>query len=213
VKATLALVLAVLLVTAACSSKSGGGYTAPAAPNPTSGAAPWPAPRNPLVLAKRAGVELQLKESFTFHIHAHLDIYVNGRPVTVPAGLGIDIHDPGVKHGKVPGDGESYGGISLCRHPCISPLHTHQADGIVHVESPAKQDYRLGRFFTEWNVRLDASCIGGYCEPDAKFAAFVNGKRRTGNPAEILFSDHEEIAIVIGSPPAEIPVSYTTPEA
>src|SRR5438445_11145890 len=100
--------LLVLAFVGACASKSGtagSSSTAPRAPRPSTGAAPWLAPPNPLDLARRTGLELQRKESFTFHIHAHLDIYINGEPVTVPGGLGIDIHDPGVRHAKLPGGG------------------------------------------------------------------------------------------------------------
>jgi hypothetical protein len=119
----------------------------------------------------------------------------------VPAGIGIEIRDPGVRHGR----GPSYGGISLCKKPCISPLHTHQADGVIHTEAPKRQTFRLGKFFAEWDVRLTSACVGGYCAPAAPIAVFVDGKRRTGNPSRIVLDDGEEIAIVIGTPPKEIP--------
>jgi hypothetical protein len=208
-------VVALLLVlTGACSAKpSGPAYSAPPAPRPATGAEPWPAPADALAFVRKAGLQPQLKESFTFHIHAHLDIYVNGRPVTVPAGMGINIHDPGVRHSTLPSGGDAYGGIQICSKPCISPLHTHQPDGIVHIEDDRRRDYRLGQFFAEWGVNLDPSCVGGYCEPGAKVAVFVDGKRHQGDPAGIVFENHEEIAVVIGSPPDEIPSTYTTPEA
>ena len=38
-------------------------------------------------------------------MHAHLDVFVNGKPVTVPAGIGINIHDPGVQSGTDPATG------------------------------------------------------------------------------------------------------------
>jgi hypothetical protein len=37
---------------------------------------------------------------------------------------------------------------------------------------------------------------------------FVDGKRQTGSPADIPLLDHDEIAIVIGAPPAQIPARY-----
>jgi hypothetical protein len=36
----------------------------------------------------------------------------------------------------------------------------------------------------------------------------VNGKRFTGNPADIVLADRQEIAIVIGTPPATIPSEF-----
>ena len=140
--------LLLLLLAASCSTKSKvtPAYSAPAAPAPATGAAPWPRPGDTLSRAAREGLTPQRKESFTFHIHSHLDIFVNGRSMTVPSGLGIDIHDPGVRNGPEPGGGLSYGGISLCAKPCISPLHTHDMSGVVHVESGEKKDYTLGYF-------------------------------------------------------------------
>jgi hypothetical protein len=212
-KASRVLLLAALLA-AGCSAKAKvtPTYTAPAAPRPAAGAAPWPAPSDPLVRARAAGLVAARKESFVYHIHAHLSVFVNGSSVVVPSGLGIDIHDPGVKHAPLQGGGTGYGGISLCAKACISPLHTHDLSGVVHVEATEKHDFKLGQFFTEWGVRLDSSCVGGYCAPAAKIATFVNGKQQQGNPADIVFTNHEEIAIVIGTPPPQIPATYTIPD-
>jgi len=187
-------------------------YSAPDAPRPATGAAPWARPTDTLARAARAGLVAQRKESFAFHIHSHLDVFVNGRSVTVPPGLGIDITDPGVHSGPVPGGGVSYGGISLCARPCISPLHTHDPSGVVHVEAPQKHDYTLGQFFAVWGVRLDDTCVGGYCGPGAKAAVFVDGKRHEGSPAGLVFSDRTEIAVVIGTPPPQIPATFGSPD-
>ena len=53
--------------------------------------------------------------------------------IAVPAGIGIDIADPDVRRFEDPT--APYGGIKGCRKPCISPLHTHDASGIIHTES------------------------------------------------------------------------------
>jgi hypothetical protein len=196
-------------VLAACSHPASlsPGYTAPPAPTPSVAAAPWPAPSDPLGLARSAGLVPDVREYFTFHVHAHLDVFVNGSPVLVPAGIGINIDDPAVHHASTP-YGPGYGGITMCAQPCISPLHTHQGDGVIHTEAREKQPFRLGQFFTEWDVRLDSSCVGGYCRPAGAIAVFVDGKRYTGNPADIVLADHEEIAIVIGSPPSTVPARF-----
>lgn len=180
---------------------------APAAPAPATGAVPWPAPPDPLDRTADAGLTPTTHEFLQIHRHAHLDVFVNGEPVTVPPGIGIDITDPGVK--TTPSDaGDTYGGIEECDDPCISPLHTHDYTGVLHTESTESRLNTLGEFFTEWGVRLDDGCVGGYCTPEASIQVFVDGDRFEGDPATIELSDQKEIAIVIGSPPATIPGSF-----
>jgi hypothetical protein len=158
-------------------------------------------------LARQAGLVPGTQEFFTYHVHAHLDIFVNGRPVRIPGGIGIDITDPGVHRGQADG-APSYGSIKRCPRPCISPLHTHDVTGVIHIEAPARTRFTLGQFFREWGVRLDGSCTGGYCQPGAKVVAFIDGKRHRGNPAAIALASHEEIALCIGTPPRSIPSTY-----
>lgn len=177
------------------------------APTPKTGAPPWPAPKDPIQLAKAAGLEPERFEHLTYHVHSHLDVFVNGKNVKVPAGIGIDIHDPAVQHGPLPDGSIAYGGIKRCRQPCISPLHTHADYGLIHTETSKPRPNTLGEFFVEWGVRLDRSCVGGYCKPDS-IVVYVNGKVFTGDPRTILLANHTEIAIVIGTPPAKIPKRF-----
>jgi hypothetical protein len=204
------------IVAAACNGGTGSserasarpmsGSTGPA-PQPASGAPPWPAPKHPLTKAEAAGLTPEPREFFGIHLHAHLRIFVNGEPVGVPAGIGIDVTDPAVRRFNVPG-GIGYGGIELCDAPCISPLHTHDFSGVLHTEAQENETNSLGQFFIEWNVRLDEHCVGGYCEPEAPISVFVDGDAYDGDPADIALEDRREIAIVIGSYPAEIPPAY-----
>ena len=183
--------------------------TTPAAPPapPAPGDLIWPAPGNPLELTLSAGLQPETKETFTFHVHAHLDVLIDGRPVLIPAGIGINVEDAGVKHGQWNG-GPTYGSISQCTQPCISPLHTHYESGVIHTESATNVPHRLGQFFTEWGVRLSSGCIDKYCEPATTIRVYVDGKRYTGNVAEIPLTNRKEIALVIGSPPKQIPSSF-----
>ncbi|HEY7693864.1 MAG TPA: hypothetical protein VH816_16120 [Gaiellaceae bacterium] len=181
-----------------------GAATAAGPARPAHGAAPWPAPADPLRLTRAAGLQPERKETLIHHVHAHLDVFVNGRRVVVPAGIGINVEDRGVKAFPLPDGSTAYGGIQLCAQPCISPLHTHDTSGILHTESASPVPNRLGQFFTEWGVRLGRDCVGGYCRPTS-IQFFVNGKRYDGSPRAILLTDHKEIAIVIGSPPGKIP--------
>lgn len=154
-----------------------------------------------------AGLRPETRETLNFHVHAHLDVFIDEKPVLVPAGIGINITDPAVKHGEWNG-GPTYGGITGCSQPCISPLHTHYASGVIHTESASSTPNRLGQFFTEWGVPVSRGCVGQYCKPATTINVYVNGERYSGNLADIPLTDQKEIAVVIGSPPKEIPSSF-----
>jgi hypothetical protein len=209
-------VAGLLLAAAACDGSTAGQTASPptqtqAATTPTSPAASakllWPAPPNPMDLARAAGLQPEPKEIFVNHVHAHLDVFIDGAPIQVPAGIGIAIDDPGVRRFDAPGGGFDYGGIELCVQPCISPLHTHDATGILHTESGTLEPNTLGQFFTEWGVALSATCVGEHCSPATPIAFYVNGVPWTQDPTLIELADRNEIAVVIGTPPAVIPTT------
>jgi hypothetical protein len=160
-------------------------------------------------LTRKAVLTPETHEFVFLHVHSHLDVFVNGEPVVVPAGIGIDIHNPAVRRFKATDGTTGYGGISPpCANVCISPLHTHFDDGILHTEAKRNQFNNLGEFFTEWNVRLNSRCVGGYCKPTAPITIYVEGDRYSGNPRAIQLEDLKEIAIVIGTPPAVVPTTF-----
>jgi hypothetical protein len=206
---------ACVLVLAVAGCGGGGKKSAPTttpsrpAPTPAEGAVPWPAPPDPMKLTRKAGLTPETHEFVFLHVHAHLDVFVNGEQMTVPAGIGIRIDDPAVHRFKAPDGTTGYGGISPpCGQPCISPLHTHFDDGVLHTETKQNQFNNLGEFFIEWNVRLDPKCVGGYCKPTAPISLYVDGDLYTGDPRQIELEDSREIAIVIGTPPQRIPSSF-----
>ena len=201
-------VAAALLLTgvaAACGSVAGS--AAPTAVPIQAGPATtvWPAPPDPMARAKAAGLVPETVEHLTYHVHAHLDVFLDARRVLVPAGIGIDTAHPDVHRFDEADGSVSWGGIQGCAQPCISPLHTHADYGILHTESATTTPNRLGQLFTEWGVTLSASCFGDFCAPATTIAIYVDGTAWTGDPTAIELSDHREIAIVIGTPPATIP--------
>jgi hypothetical protein len=186
--------LALLVVAlAACSSSSS---KSSAAKPPEGNNMPWPAPSNPLELAVKAGLVPEKSESLQYHVHSHIDAFIDGKPIVVPGGIGIDISSPDVEKGEIDGY-PAYGGIGRCAEDCISPLHTHDATGTIHTESATKKNNTFGQFLTEWNVTLPAG---------AKI--YVNGAEFTGDPKTIPLSNNKEIALVIGTPPASIPSTF-----
>jgi hypothetical protein len=182
--------------------------TVPAAATPATGAVPWPAPPDPMGQAKKAGLAGEPAERLQYHVHAHLDVFVNGRRTEVPAGLGIDTANPAVKQFPLDGGQVGYGLQAECTTPCISPLHTHDPSGIIHTESATAKPHVLGQFFTQWNVLLDQNCVGGYCKPQDAISVYVDGVASPGDPTDIELADGREIAIVIGTPPAIIPSTF-----
>jgi hypothetical protein len=195
-----------LLLLAAC----GGGSSSSVASMRSSAASDletpsWSLPADPMSIAREAGLKPDTKEYLTYHVHAHLDVFVDGHAVEIPGGIGIEITDPAVQQ-----FGSSYGGIPAegCEQPCISPIHTHDPDGVIHVEAPSEARFTLGQFFAELGVRLDASCVDEFCMPDVPVAIFVDGQRQSGDPADIVLRDGQEIAIVVGTPPERIPDAF-----
>jgi hypothetical protein len=208
----LAGLAALCLSSAACGGSSSSSVTSGSSSSSVSTAHPatganapsWPAPPDPLQLTVAAGLKPEPFETLIHHVHAHLDVFVNGAAVRVPAGIGINIHDPGVHSSPLADGTMAYGGIQRCAQPCISPLHTHDDSGILHTESSSPVPNRLGQFFIEWGVRLTPACVGSYCRPTS-IKVFVDGQPFAGDPRTIQLTDRKEIAVVIGIPPKTIP--------
>jgi hypothetical protein len=157
--------------------------------------------------ARQAGLVPEVNEHLTYHVHSHLDVFINGRKVRIPAGIGIDTHGSDVHEFPLPDGSVAYGGIRKCKQVCISPLHTHDDTGILHTETSAPEPNTLGEFFVEWHVKLSKTCIGTFCR-HVQF--WVNGKRYLGDPRKILLANKTEIAIVVGTPPKKIPSKFPT---
>jgi hypothetical protein len=157
------------------------------------GPAPWSADTADLGGRLRAiGLPpLSPIEGTAVHIHQHLDLYVDGRRVPVPAGIGIN---PAVG---------------------FAPLHTHDASGVIHVESPTVRSYTLGEFFAVWGVRFTPSCLGGYCAGGGRqLRTYVNGRPYQGDPTALTLEAHQELVVAFGTAsqlPSPIPSAYRFP--
>ncbi|HWF75420.1 MAG TPA: hypothetical protein VG186_18880 [Solirubrobacteraceae bacterium] len=137
------------------------------------------------------------QEQIAFHIHAHLTIFVNGTPRQIPYAIGITQPKPqSTPQGTFIGGGN-----------CFYWLHTHAADGIVHIESPVQRTYTLGNFFDVWGQPLGPRQVGSAKGP---VTAIYNGKLYDGNPRDIPLTAHAQIQLEVGRP-LVAPVAITFP--
>src|SRR4051794_6656947 len=103
-----------VLAVPGCGRDDNGGTVRSPAQAPTSDQGPaspaadasarWPAPPDPLERTVAAGLKPERKEFLIHHVHTHLDVFVDGKPITVPAGKGGNNHHP---------PGGRFGGASL----------------------------------------------------------------------------------------------------
>jgi hypothetical protein len=142
------------------------------------------------------GIQCAPLEQLAYHIHAHLQVYVNGQPRQLPAAIGI----LGLVVQQTPA-GPFYGASK-----CIYWLHTHTTDGIIHIESPTQRIYTLGDFFDEWHQPLAATQVAS---ASGKVTAFLNGKPWTGSLRSIPLNPHAQVQLDVGSPTvAYRPISF-----
>ena len=155
---------------------------------------PWSIPSKAAPYIAAAGLNALSHEVTNFHYHAHLDVFVNGQHVTVPALVGFVIA------GSV--------------ETALSSLHTHDTSGIIHIESATDTPYVLGQFLTEWGVRLARGELGGLVDGGGKsLRVYVDGKLFSGDPATIRLKKHDEIVLWYGptSQTPAVPTSYQFP--
>jgi hypothetical protein len=133
------------------------------------------------------GISCQTSEQTLFHIHAHLTVFVNGSARQIPAGIGI----PGAQATNTPQ------GPFIETGTCFYWLHTHAADGIIHIESPAQRTYTLGNFFDIWGQPLGPDQVG---PAKGHVVAIYNGQVYQGNPRDIPLNAHAQIQLQVGTP-------------
>jgi hypothetical protein len=148
---------------------------------------PWDLPKDPIPGIRAAGLTAGPMGTAE-HYHAHLDLFVDGEHVALPANVGIVGED-------------------------MTPIHTHDARGVIHVESRAKGEvYTLGQIFKQWGVALSAGQIGPLRTGGGKtLTTRIDGKPFTGDPASIVIKAHQQISLVYGTPnPSFTPPSSFT---
>ena len=134
------------------------------------------------------GIKCQGMEQMAFHVHAHLAVFVNGKARIIPYGIGIG----------PPLRGENTkAGSFVTQGSCFAWIHTHAADGIIHLEGPMKRTYTLGDFFDVWGQPLTANQVG---PARGHVTALFNGQYWDGDPRQIPMLRHAQIQLEVGKP-------------
>ncbi|HLJ68111.1 MAG TPA: hypothetical protein VKX16_12190 [Chloroflexota bacterium] len=135
------------------------------------------------------GIQCGQMEALAYHIHQYLELFDHGKPLNVPSEIGI----PG---------GES-------NATCYYWIHVHAATpNIIHVESPIQKTFTLGNFFDIWKSTKSTAQPPGdafvlalqRAAKAGQVTAFVQGKRWHGSYRNIPLTEHEVIAVEIGTP-------------
>jgi len=138
----------------------------------------------PTQAAAISGVECNRNEQLVHHIHSHLDVLVDGEKMSVPSGIGI-----------------------LTSPSCLYWIHTHSSDGLIHIEAPQEKNFTLGQVLDIWRQTKDTS---GFFNSVAgvNATAYVDGEKFDGNYRDVKLDSLEEIALVYGKPPNNIPDKF-----
>jgi hypothetical protein len=124
------------------------------------------------------GISCDAMEGQRLHIHQHLSIVNNGKPITIPPTIGQRM-------------GER----------CLYWLHTHTPDGILHIEAPLDRTFTLGDFFAVWGMPLSKTQAANVTAPKGtELTIWVNGKKYLDDPSKIALTAHADIVIQAGKP-------------
>ncbi|MEP6622984.1 MAG: hypothetical protein ABJC79_00945 [Acidimicrobiia bacterium] len=136
-----------------------------------------PASKALVARTKAANVPLLDQEAFDTHIHTELIVMVNGAPMTVPTFIGID--QEAIR---------------------IATLHTHDATGLIHVESPEKNaKYTLEQFLTVWGMPAGADARCTFFSAQAPCTLAVTSKDSGKSGLEVRLVDQDELTLTVTS--------------
>jgi len=123
------------------------------------------------------GVSCDSGEHSDFHIHAHVSIYIDGKPATVPAQIGI-----------------------APDNSCLYWLHTHTSDGVIHIEAPNGFSIILKNLLDIWGDRFPQLSYPSQLSDPSGWQVYVNGKPFTGDFRTIPLQAHTLITLAYHSP-------------
>ena len=134
--------------------------------------------------------------SLAEHIHPYLRISIDNQDVAIPADVGFSAS-------------------------CAEPVHTHDASGILHVETGTVENVTLGQFFQIWAkwatmgpeyqpllggkalpVVFNSTDIFGFRD-NATMAVtlLVNGSPYSGDPTQLILNEYDYCSASSSTPP------------
>jgi len=122
-------------------------------------------------------VQCNVSEQGIYHIHAHLSTYIDEQRVLLPKNIGIT-------------------------RSCIYWLHTHDPNGIVHVEAPKQDTFTLGTFLQFWRQQVYEVQYPIEFTSTQGWKVYVNGKPYSGDFNHLKLSNHLLITLAYNSPHA-----------
>ncbi|HEY6541964.1 MAG TPA: hypothetical protein VIZ18_13560 [Ktedonobacteraceae bacterium] len=139
------------------------------------------------------GVYCDSLEQLSYHIHAHISIYIDGTNVPLVANTGI----------------APIGVTSQANVTCYYWLHTHDASGVIHIESPTTKLYTLNQFFDIWEkFSSSSSSFPTQLLSSAGWTIYVNGKQVNTDFNHLLLHAHDLITIAYNSPGIKPDTTY-----
>ncbi len=134
------------------------------------------------------GIYCDALEHTDYHIHAHLTIYINGKQVPVPQGIGI-----------------------APDQSCLYWLHTHTNDGVIHIEFPQHGNPTLGNFLDIWGQSFHSLGFQTELASSAGWTVYVDGKQVNENFNQLVLQSHQVITIAYSSPHITPDTSFNWP--
>jgi hypothetical protein len=131
------------------------------------------------------GIYCDSLEQTAYHIHAHLTIYINGKQVAIPQGIGI-----------------------ASDQSCLYWLHTHANNGVLHIEAPRKVSPTLGNFLDVWGQSFRQSGFQNELASSADWTVYIDGKKVTSDFNKLVLQPHMVITIAYNSPGITPDTSY-----
>ena len=112
----------------------------------------------------------------SYHVHALLSVFIDGKPVTIPPNIGVD---------------------PVRRF--LSPLHTHTPDGVIHFEADDPAPFTLGQFFTVWGVDFGPDRLGAYTpQGEKRIHSYVNGEP-VDDPVGYELREGDNVVVAFGA--------------
>jgi len=131
------------------------------------------------------GISCDSQEQLAYHIHAHVSIYIDGKAVAIPQGIGI-----------------------ASDQSCIYWLHTHDTSGVIHIESPTQKNYTLGNFTELWSSRFSTLQYPYQLDKGDGWQVYVDGKPYSGDFHNVVLKAHTLVTLAYNSPDAKPDTTY-----